>query len=249
MYKVYAIKVGEMDVDSYRILPWPATSGPTIQISFYMWCIKGEKKSILVDTGTGGEYAEKRKFMGADYIKAQLEKLDINVSNIDTVVVTHLHMDHFSAYELYSNAIFFIQKKEIEFLTGPAIRFRQAMELAPDMAEVVRLAYAKRIHYLDGDEEIASGIRAVLVGGHTPGSQVVAVTTKKGEVVLCSDAVDLYRNLEEGVVAPGADLLQGLLAWDKIKSLASSPELIIPSHDPLVMERFPNPVKGIAEIA
>ena len=249
MYKVYAIRVGEMDVASYRILPWPAASKPTIPISFYMWCLKGEKESILVDTGTGGEYAEKRKFCGADYIEAQLNKLDINVSEINKVIVTHLHQDHFSGYELYSNAIFYIQKKEIEFLTGPAIRFRQAMELAPDMAEVVRLAYAKRIHYLDGDEKIANGIRAVLVGGHTPGSQVVVVSTKKGEVVICSDALDLYRNLEECVVAPGANLLEGLLAWDKIKLLASSPELIIPSHDPLVLERFPNPFEGIAQIS
>jgi glyoxylase-like metal-dependent hydrolase (beta-lactamase superfamily II) len=123
------------------------------------------------------------------------------------------------------------------------------MDLVPDMAEVMKLAYDKRIRYLDGDEQIAPGIRVVLVGGHSPGSQVVVVTTRKGEAVICSDALDLYRNLEEGVVAPGADLLQGLLAWDRIKALASSPELIIPSHDPLVLKKFPNPFEGIAEIA
>ncbi len=248
MYKIYAVAVGEMDVDSHRIIPWPAPPGPPIHISFYMWCLKGEKNTILVDAGTGGEYAEKRKFHGTDYLKAQLKKLDVDVAQIDTVIMTHLHMDHFSGYKLYPKANFWIQRKEIEFLTGPAIRFRQIMELVPDMAEVIKLAYAKRIRYLDGDEQIVPGIRVVLVGGHTPGSQVVVVTTKEGEAVICSDAVDLYRNLEEGVVAPGVDLLQGLMAWDKIKALASSPKLIIPSHDPLVLKKFPNPVEGVAEI-
>ena len=179
----------------------------------------------------------------------QMKKLDIDTVGIEKVIVTHLHHDHFSAYQLYPNATFYIQRRETEFLNGPAIRFRQIAGLVPDMAEVIELEHTKRIHYLDGDEQIAPGIRVVLVGGHTLGSQVVVVATQKGETVICSDAVDLYRNLDEGVVAPGVDLLQGLLALDKVRALASSPELIIPSHDPLVLKAFTNPIEGVAEIA
>ena len=116
------------------------------------------------------------------------------------------------------------------------------------MQEVAKLTNANRIRYLDGDEQIAPGIRVVLGGRHTPGSQVVVVTTSRGEAVICADAVDLYRNAEEGVIGTYVDLLPALLAIDRISTLASSPELIIPGHDPLVMKNFPNPIEGVVEI-
>ena len=116
------------------------------------------------------------------------------------------------------------------------------------MTEVVRLGREKRIRYLEGDEEIFPGVRVLLLGGHTPGSQAVVVDTRIGTVVLAVDLVDLYRNLEEEVASPMIDLVQGLLSWDRIKKTASTPELIIPGHDPLIMKKFPNPAEGIVEI-
>ena len=116
------------------------------------------------------------------------------------------------------------------------------------MSEVVSLAYSKRIRYLDGDEQIAPGIRAVLIGGHTPGSQVVVVTTNKGQAVICCDSLDIYQIMEENVIGLAMDLPQQLFGLDKIRELASSPDLIIPGHDPLVLQRFPSPIEGIAEI-
>jgi glyoxylase-like metal-dependent hydrolase (beta-lactamase superfamily II) len=117
------------------------------------------------------------------------------------------------------------------------------------MPEVVRLAYQGRVRYLDGDEQIAPGVQIALVGGHTPGSQVVVVSTKGGQAVLCADALHLYANWEYGVVGqPCIDVAQGFLAWDRIKALASSPDLIVPGHDPLVMRKFPLVSDGVVEI-
>lgn len=245
--KVYAITQGDREYSASRILPQPAQVGPTIRLGYYMWCIKGDRTTVLVDTGLNDQEATKRAVNGPAYLKAQLERLNVDLASIETVLITHLHEDHFSSYQLYPRATFAIQRREMDFLTE-AIRFRQVAYSAPDLSEVRRLEREKRVRFLNGDEQIAPSIRVVLVGGHTPGSQVVVVTTEKGEAVICGDALDLYRNLEEGVVSIGADLLQALLAHDKIKALASSPELIIPSHDPLVLKRFPNPVEGVAEI-
>jgi len=252
MYKIYGITQGQMEIDKSGGLPWVVKPGTKDRINFYMWCIKDGETTILVDTGmTDKEVnvmctAENRG--GIEYLNKQFKKLDIDRTRIKTVVISHLHSDHFSAHQLYPNATFYVQRKEIEFLTGPAIKFRQVAQFAANMSEVISLANENRIKYLDGDEQIAPGIRAIRVGGHTPGSQVVTVTTKIRNVVLCADAIDSYENLEKGVVGMYVDLVQALLAFDKIKTLASSLELIIPGHDPLVMKRFPNPVEGVVEI-
>ncbi len=121
---------------------------------------------------------------------------------------------------------------------------------ASDIAEVVRLHYAGRVRILDGDEEIAPGIRVYLVGGHTPGSQVVAVDTSKGTVVLCGDTVDLYRNIEENICGGIVlDVPQTYAAYEKIRRLASSPDLIIPGHEPLIMARFQSVAESIVKVA
>ncbi|MFC2066020.1 N-acyl homoserine lactonase family protein [Chloroflexota bacterium] len=249
MYKIYGILLGEKESDGRKLLPNVAGVEPKIQIGYYMWCIKGDETTILIDTGLNDEHIKERNIYNVRYAQDQLKKIDVDPANIKTVIITHLHTDHFSSYQLYPDATFYIQKKEIEFFAGPAARFPQIKRIAGDMAEVMRLAYEKRVRYIDGDEQLFPGIRVALVGGHTPGSQVVVVTTHRGEVVICGDAIDLSRNLEEEVAALSVlDTVESLLSMDKIRALASSPELIIPGHDALTMKRFPILTEGIIEI-
>ena len=81
-----------------------------------------------------------------------------------------------------------------------------------------------------------------LIGGHTMGIQCVNVFTKRGWVVLAVDAAHFYENMEKPspfpIVYSVADMLAG---FRKMQALASSPQHIIPGHDPLVMARYPSP--------
>jgi glyoxylase-like metal-dependent hydrolase (beta-lactamase superfamily II) len=252
MYKVYAITQGEREVDYSGMLPWVVEGGTMGLIDFYLWCLKGEDTAVLVDTGMTGGHAEEfctaKCYGGEKYVEDRLKKLGVDPAAVKTVIITHLHGDHFGAYNLYPNATFYIQKRDIEFFTGPGVKFLQVNQFAANMSEVMTLAYAKRIQYLDGDAEIAPGVRAVLIGGHTPGSQAVVVSTSKGNAVICGDSIDLYRTMDDKVNGMAIDLLQALLGVEKIQALASSPELIVPAHDPLVLERFPSSIEGVAEI-
>lgn len=253
MYKIYGITQGQKEVDLSKALPFVCEPGTKDRIDFYMWCIKGKDSTVLVDTGMTDSETKKmctaKSLGGIKYLQEKFKQLGIDPGKIEKVIVSHLHGDHFSAWELYPKATFYIQKKDIEFFTGPGVDFLQVTRSAAIMSEVISLAYAKRVHIMDGDEQIAPGIRAVLVGGHTPGSQIVTVTTKKGEAVICADAIDRYQQFETRVIGAAAELLPALFALDRIKALASSPDLIIPGHEPLVMKRFPNPFEGVAEIA
>jgi glyoxylase-like metal-dependent hydrolase (beta-lactamase superfamily II) len=74
--------------------------------------------------------------------------------------------------------------------------------------------------------------------------------TRRGWVVLASDAAHLYAHLEQGRVFPVvynvADMLEG---QRKLRELAGSPAHIIPGHDPLVMQRYPATRPGLETIA
>jgi glyoxylase-like metal-dependent hydrolase (beta-lactamase superfamily II) len=84
------------------------------------------------------------------------------------------------------------------------------------------------------------------VGGHTNGLQVVRVRTRRGWVVLASDATHLYANLEQArpypIVYNVGDMLEG---FETVKRLAESPAHIVPGHDPLVMTRYPAPNEAL----
>jgi glyoxylase-like metal-dependent hydrolase (beta-lactamase superfamily II) len=116
------------------------------------------------------------------------------------------------------------------------------------MPTVMKYAYSKRIQYLDGDEQIAPGIRVVLIGGHTPGNQVIVVSTQKGDIVLCCDAMQLYANMKEESVGIATNLPEALFGFGKLKKMTSSPDNLIPGHDPLLLKKFHGPVENVIEI-
>jgi glyoxylase-like metal-dependent hydrolase (beta-lactamase superfamily II) len=79
--------------------------------------------------------------------------------------------------------------------------------------------------------------------------QFVTVHTAAGAVVLASDNMYLYENLDKHVpIAATLDAASNLKAQDHMRQLATRPEWIIPGHDPAVMTRFPNPSPGVARI-
>ena len=109
-----------------------------------------------------------------------------------------------------------------------------------DVVAMVRKVFAERVVFHDGTDEIVPGVTVHRIGGHSKGLQCVRVKTRRGHVVLASDASHLYAHFTEGRVFPitysVAETLEG---YTTLQKLADSPEHIIPGHDPQVLERYP----------
>jgi hypothetical protein len=59
----------------------------------------------------------------------------------------------------------------------------------------------------------------------------------------------LYENLDAHVaVAQTLDAASNLRTQDRMRSLASEPQLVIPGHDPAVFARFPRVAERIVRI-
>ncbi|HYK58429.1 MAG TPA: hypothetical protein VEV85_03270, partial [Bryobacteraceae bacterium] len=74
------------------------------------------------------------------------------------------------------------------------------------------------------------------------GLQMVRARTRRGWMVLASDATHFYANIERGIPYPivfhAGDVLEG---YRRAYELADSRDHVIPGHDPLVMEKYPAP--------
>jgi len=170
------------------------------------------------------------------------------------VIVTHLHWDHAAGVSLFPNATFYIQEEEFRFWTEDPISRRPPFSnpfVSDDSYKVYlsNLKWSDRLVLLRGDQEILPGVECILAPGHTPALQAVAVSTEKGTAILGSDCAHTFENYEEDW--PSC-LIFDLRAWmetyDKLRSKASSPDLLFPGHDPLMTTNYPTVAKDVTRL-
>ena len=76
-----------------------------------------------------------------------------------------------------------------------------------------------------------------------------ACARPSGTAIIASDNMYLYENLEKHApIAQTFDAESNLKAQDRMKQIASRPDLIVPGHDPAVFVKFPKPGNGVARI-
>jgi glyoxylase-like metal-dependent hydrolase (beta-lactamase superfamily II) len=106
-------------------------------------------------------------------------------------------------------------------------RLRHSFEVE-DVVGIVRMTFAERVVFHDGDAELSPGVTLHACGGHSMGLQCVRVSTARGPVVLASDVSHFYENMESGRPFTTAfhvgDMLEG---FDRLRALAPSPRHIV----------------------
>ena len=253
-YEVYAIKYAHHERRASEnfiggVAP-DAHDGP-MPLDYFVWLLRGGGREIVVDLGFSAAMAAKR---GREHLRCPtdgLRLLGVDSKEIKDVVITHLHYDHVGNFELFPAATFHLQDREMNYATGRHMGqpvFGGAYEVE-DVVGMVRRVYAGRVRFHDGDADLAPGVSLHLIGGHTMGLQVVRVATRRGWVVLASDASHFYANMEETrpfpIVYSVADMVEG---YGRLRALADSAGHIIPGHDPLVLERYPSPSRDLEGI-
>jgi glyoxylase-like metal-dependent hydrolase (beta-lactamase superfamily II) len=250
-YEVYAIKYAHHERRaSENFIGGDPHDGP-MPLDYFVWLIRGNGREIVVDTGFSAATAARRRREHIRCPTEGLRSLDVDSEKIKDVVITHLHYDHVGNFDLFPAATFHLQDREMQYATGRHMAqpvFSGAFDIE-DVVGMVRNTYAGRVLFHDGDAELAAGVSLHFIGGHTMGLQVVRVATRRGNVVLASDASHFYANMEQvrpfPIVYSVADMVEG---YARLRALADSPAHIIPGHDPLVLARYPAPVKALQGI-
>ncbi len=251
-YEVFAIRYARRDARRAEHFVGGDPHDAPMPMDYFLWLIRDKKRVIVVDTGFTKEVAKKRKREYLRTPKAGLALLGVRADTVRDVVITHMHYDHVGTFFDFPAATFHLQDDEMQYVTGRYMRherFAQSIEV-DDVIGMVRALFKGRLAFHKGDDEIAPGVTVHHIGGHTPGLQSVRVHTKRGWVVLASDATHYYEHLETGRCFTSiVDLGRTLEGYDVLRRLADSPQHIVPGHDPLVMARYPAVSKALEGIA
>ena len=253
-YEVYALSYGVYPGYPVSALVAGADKSRKTDLQMMIWLIKGPgRKNILVDAGCYHDRFVKGHGI-KDFIKPSeaLAKLGVSPGDISDIIISHMHWDHADGMDLFPNAKIWIQQDEYAYYTGAAWQpgGKSGGIDADDVLTLVRLNTEQKVNLVDGDDrEIIDGVRVYTGGRHTFASQYVGVRTAHGTLVIASDNVYLYENLQKhAAIAQTFDADSNLKAQERMKQIASRPDLIVPGHDPEVFVRFPKPGNGVAKI-
>lgn len=256
-YEVLALSPGSREVDwSTRLYLHPAGTGTTTS-AYFLWLLRGPGTPVLVDTGFTPRLAALKGLSAEAVPRTRDELLDtagVSANSIETVILTHLHWDHFDLEGWLPRATFWVQRRELEFWTGAGGRDPWVRRFISDCfaEDLDALRSSGRLRTIEGNAQPLEGVRLEWVGGHSPGMQIVVVQTATGPFVIANDALTTYRNLSEW--APPAihinSIPECMEAMTRIRDLVRGDERrICPGHDGEVYRRFPETAPGIYRLA
>src|SRR5215475_12731065 len=161
-----------------------------VSIPFTVVVVKNGGKTILCDSGTGGQVQPTAgKFM------ANLKAAGIDATKIDTILISHFHPDHiFGLMEkdtnkpVFGNTEIIVSDVEYKFWTDPAVIDRLPEARKP-LARRIQAVFPtwKNIRQVSGEPEVAPGIRFVLAPGHTPGHRAFHLSSGSGQLIISND--------------------------------------------------------------
>ena len=243
LWEVYAVKYADRNnrtrFESFMFDPLHAQPHP---MDYFVWVLKSEGRTVLVDTGYDTEEAERRGRPILRHPVQAIGALGLTADDIDDVIITHLHYDHAGTLGSFPRATFHLQPAEMAYATGPCMceDVLRKPFTGDHICEAVKAVFSGRVRFNGEDDQIAGGITVHRVGGHSKGLQVVRVKTATGWMCLASDATHYYENFLTRTPFPiVVDVEEMLRGYDRIQALTDRPEMVIPGHDPLVTELYP----------
>lgn len=253
IYTVEAIRYATLKDFRVAGLVAGADKSRKMDIAMVYWLVQGNGHNILVDAGFyRPQFFQHWKV--ADFQKPSdaLLHAGLKPEDITDVIITHMHWDHADGFDLFPKARIWLQRDEYTYYTGEAWQHPKTHGgIDPDDVEaIVKTNIEGRVSFVEGDaQEIMPGITCYIGGKHTYQSQFVGVNAKDGTVILASDNVYMYENLDKHVpIAASLDPKSNLAAQDRMRTLAAKPEFIIPGHDPAIFDRFPSVGPGVVKI-
>ncbi len=208
----------------------------------HCYLIQQADRTILVDTGLG-KAAPPTPPLSSQQLEAQLALLGIDCATIDTVFLTHLHVDHVGLNTHYVDGSLQVRFPNARYLAHQAekglVAFMQTH--SPERAgylqdQVLWLEAQAKLEFFNADFELAEGITTWFTPGHSPGHTCLLIDHGTGERVLI--AGDVFFNpiqMFDPSYATGLDVDQAQAHATRLAMLqqvSDGKTLVAPCHFP-----------------
>lgn len=226
-YSIIPLLTGVRNPDQ-GIMTYQQGYGKRIWLPVWAFLLKGNGHNILIDTGLDeNELFTPTGFkedtgMEPDSIVELLNKESLVPDDIDIVINTHLHDDHCGNNSLFSKAVFYATKEEVEFCINPhPIDHRYDNYFIEDI----------EFTFIEEEQEIVAGVETLFSPGHTQGCLSIKVDSVKGPVVITGFCCNSENFPVNGpAVCPGVHL-DAMAAWSSIQRIKDLGITIIPMHE------------------
>lgn len=255
--RLYVFSSGWLTLDKSMLQTGAAPGKISVPVGFFL--IHHPRGNVLFDTGNNDRIIKDPSYWGP-FIKAlapqrspdvstvlQLQKAGFKTTDINYVVLGHMHLDHAGNMLKFPNATLVYQRDEIVnalwpkpgyaccYITGDILPMRSGIgESMPSTRKVIELNGDLDL-FGDGSIYIKRQV------AHTPGSEMLVVRLPKtGTVILTSDDCYLMDNLKKNLLPTvslaydPAGMLNGY-EWIKQRMDAENADVIF-AHDPEVFK-------------
>jgi len=214
-YTLTSIETGRFALDGgamFGVVPWvfwsktnPPDERQRITLAARCLLIRGEGRTILVDTGNGNKWNDKLKDIyrldNSTYtLEDSLAKVGVKPEDVTDVILTHLHFDHCGGSTkivkgklepTFPNAIHYVQKAHWELSQNPTDRDRASF-----MKDDFQLLYERgMLRFTEGEQELFPGISVVVCNGHTTAQQLPKISDGKNTLLFLCDLVPTTSHL------------------------------------------------------
>ena len=244
--RLYLFTCGSLQFDPAVFLP-DQPRGEKVEGPIPFYLLEHPQGRVLVDTGCHPAVADDpaaawggltRAFYPnvreADPAPQQLRRIGIDPDAIDTVVCTHLHMDHAGGNSLFPNARFLVHRKEWEAVQDESLEgkgyFRQ------DWNHPLNYVFVEDGYDLFGD---GSAVLRALPGHSLGHMGLILQLERSGTVVLAIDAAPMVRNIGGPLPRNVTDVQVAQRSVDTLRELAAQGARVICGHDPQQWQSLP----------
>ena len=158
-----------------------------LQISFTPVIINTGSELVLYDTGNG----EARMPAAGQLVHSTLAAAGYTADQVDKVVITHYHPDHIGGLMMggkptFANAVYVASAAEHDFWSAPD-RMSGGTERVAKLTASNITPLAEKMTFVKDGDDVASGIRAMAAGGHTPGHTAYSIESGGKRIVVAGD--------------------------------------------------------------